>query len=193
MLMSTFEDSVGTLHGHWLCEVYAGDVVREPLTLEQLAENNAWLEDALISGRLPEGRHLGRVLNEKVHEFEGENLVTTTGKGLILDRLFGLAAAVAVTSCGVGATAAAAVVADTQLGSTPTILNFDALPTRSGLVVTAITTFGTGSANINWNELAQFNGTVNGTSTMLNRIAPIGPFNKTSAVSIVTTTTLTQG
>lgn len=31
----------------------------------------------------------------------------------------------------------------------------------------------------------------NGT-TLLNRIAPIGPFNKTSAVSIVVTVTLTQ-
>jgi hypothetical protein len=59
-------------------------------------------------------------------------------------------------------------------------------------VVTAIRTFATGEANINWQECAMFNGSVNGTSVMLNRIAPIGAFNKTSAVSIGLTCTLTQ-
>jgi hypothetical protein len=33
---------------------------------------------------------------------------------------------------------------------------------------------------------------VNGTSVMLDRIAPIGPFTKTSAVSIVAVVTITQ-
>lgn len=124
---------------------------------------------------------------------EGDNLVVTTGKQLLLDRLFAIGGTpTQVNSMGVGATAAAAAVTDTQLGSTPTIKAFDAGTSRAGLVVTCIATFATGDANISWNELAMFNGTVNGTSIMFNRIAPIGPFTKTSAVSIVVTVTITQ-
>lgn len=126
-------------------------------------------------------------------EADYDNLIVTTGKSLLLDRLFAMGGPpAAVNSIGVGATATAAVIGDTQLGSTPTIKATDALPTRTGLVTTAICTFLTTDANISWNEVAAFNGTVNGTSIMLNRIAPIGPFAKTSAVSIVVTLTFTQ-
>ena len=164
--MTTMEDEIVLAKGHWDFDVYEGDVVKDDE---------------------------GNILNKLVDHFEGDNLIVTTGKQLLLDRLFALGTPPgAVTAMGVGATAAAAIVGDTQLGSTPTIKVFDSLPTRSGLVVTCITTFATGDANISWNELALFNGTVNGTSIMLNRIAPIGPFNKTSAVSIVVTVTITQ-
>lgn len=123
---------------------------------------------------------------------EGDNLVVTTGKNLYLERTFGVAGAgAAISAMGVGASATAAAVGDTQLGTTPTLLPFDSTPTRAGLVVTCIRTFATSEANINWQELGLFNGTVNGTSVMFNRIAPIGPFNKTSAVSIVVTVTIT--
>jgi len=57
--------------------------------------------------------------------------------------------------------------------------------------VTAVTTFGTAQANISINEMATFNGTTNGTSTCFSRIAPIGPFTKTSALSISITYQLT--
>lgn len=180
-------ERVPQLIGHWRLDVHDGNVVRTPLTADQEEENRLSVE---LFG-LP--IHVGQVLSQPFRVIEGENLVTTAGKGLLLDRLFALGTPpTQINSMGVGATATAAAIGDTQLGSTPTILAFDSLPTRAGLVVTCITTFGTGSANISWNELGMFNGTVNGTSIMLNRIAPIGPFNKTSAVSIVTTVTLTQ-
>jgi hypothetical protein len=155
------------LRGHWRLDIYEGDVVRDAA---------------------------GRITNRLVEVIEGENTVTTTGKGLMLDRLFAMAGTpAAVNSMGVGATAAASAVTDTQLGSTPTIIALDSLPTRSGLVVTAIATFGTAQALISWNELALFNGTVNGTSVCFARIAPIGPFVKAASppISITVTVTIT--
>lgn len=148
------------LKGHWRLDVYKGDIVKD--------------------------EH-GRILNELERVIEGENLVTTSGKGMLMDRLYGLSGVGAMTQMGVGTSNTAANVADTTL--TGLVLQaFDATPTRSGLVVTSIATFGTGTANITWAELGSFNAT----PTMLNRIAPIGPFSKTSAVSIVVTLTLTQ-
>lgn len=127
---------------------------------------------------------------------EGDNLIVTSGKGLLLDRLFSIAGfGGAINSMGIGNSATGAAIADTQLGGAtpvPVLQALDSTPTRSGLVVTAVSTFGTTVANQTWQELALFNGTVNGTSVMLNRIAPIGPFTKTSAVSIVVTVTITQ-
>lgn len=163
--MTIMEDEIVLAKGHWNFDVYEGDVVKDDE---------------------------GNILNKLVDHFEGDNLIVTTGKQLILDRVFGLSAAVALSAMGVGASATAAAVGDTQLLTTPTLLAFDSVPTRSGLVVTCVRTFATGEANINWQELGLFNGLVNGTSVMLNRIAPIGPFNKTSAVSIVVTVTITQ-
>ncbi len=162
----TEKETIPKLKGEWVLEVYEGDIEKDPS---------------------------GNILNPKLETFSGTNLVVTTGKNLLLDRLFALGTPpTQINSMGVGASATAAAVTDTQLTTTPTILAFDALPTRSGLVVTCIRTFATTEANINWQELGLFNGTVNGTSIMFNRIAPIGPFNKTSAVSIVSTVTITQ-
>jgi hypothetical protein len=175
--------------GHWHLAVHEGDVERRPLTPEQKRENEAFRR---LNPDAPFPLHVGEIVSRPIDTYEGHNVVSTNGKGLLLDRLFGITAT-AVTSMGVGATAAAAVAGDTQLGSTPTILAFDALPIRASLVVSCIRTFATGEANISWNELAMFNGTVNGTSIMLNRIAPIGPFAKTSAVSIAATCQVTQG
>lgn len=117
---------------------------------------------------------------------EGYNLITTVGKGVIMDRLFGLSAVGVMTRIGVGTSATAAAITDTALTGS-TFVVYDATPTRVGLVVTCIATFGTAVANIVWAELGMDNGT-----TLLNRIAPIGPFTKTSAVSIVVTVTITQ-
>src|SRR5688500_13840137 len=151
-----------TLHppkGHWHLAVHDGDIERVPLTPEQQRENEAF-RAAFPDAPFP--LHAGRIVSRPIDTYEGDNLVVTAGKGLLLDRTFGITAT-AVTSMGVGATAAAAVVGDTQLGSTPTILNFDALPIRAGLVVTCITTFGTGSAHIFLNDLWLFHGIVYGT------------------------------
>lgn len=117
---------------------------------------------------------------------EGENLITTVGKQMIMDRLFGLSAVGAMTRIGVGTSSTAAAVGNTSLTG-GVFKVFDSAATRSGLAITCEATFGTGEANISWNELGADNGT-----TLLNRIAPIGPFNKTSAVSIAVTLTITQ-
>lgn len=138
----------------------------------------------------------GNVLNEVEYESPvWENIVVNNGKNLALDRLFGLSGAVAITSVGVGINSAAATVADTRLdaGVTGSVLvkTADAGTARAAQVVTIKATFSTSEANFNWNEAGLFNGNTNGTSVMFNRVV-IGPFNKTSAVSIIYTTTVTQ-
>lgn len=154
------------IKGFWTLEVYEGDIERD--------------ED-------------GRIVNELVEVIEGENLVVTAGKNLLLDRLFALSGPPSqVTHMGVGDSATAAAVGDTDLLAATNKFRkaFDSTPTRSGLVVTCVTTFATGDANFNWQELGLFNAASGG--SMFNRIAPIGPFTKSSAVSIVVTVTITQ-
>lgn len=186
-------DVLSPPQGHFHLAVYDGDVERLPLGAEQVRENEAWYASWPDA---PFPLHVGEIVSRPVDTYDGDNVVTTIGKGLLLDRLFAMAGTpAAVSAMGVGNSATAAAAADTQLlGATPapTLLAFDALPTRSGLVVTAIRTFATGEGNMNWQEIGLFNGTVNGTSVMFNRIAPIGAFNKTSAVSITATVTITQ-
>jgi len=124
-----------------------------------------------------------------------KNIIVTVGKNLTLDRLFGLSAAVAITSVGVGTDSTAATVGQLQLNPTVvgTVLvqTADAGTVRAAQVVTITATFGTAVANFTWNEAGLFNGNVNGTSIMFNRVV-IGPFAKTAAVSIVYQTTVTQ-
>lgn len=138
----------------------------------------------------------GNILNAVVYESPSfHNLVVNNGKNLALDRLFGLAAAVAITSVGVGTDSTAVVVGQTQLN--PTVIGSvllqtaDAGTARAAQVVTITSTFGTAVANFGWNELALFNGNANGTSAMFNRVV-VGPFAKTSAVSIVVQVQVTQ-
>jgi hypothetical protein len=122
--------------------------------------------------------------------------IVTNGKQLTLDRLFGLSAAVAVGAMGVGTDSTAFAVGQSQLN--PSVAGsvylqaLDAGTARSALTVTATTTYATGVANFAWNEIGLFNGTTNGTSVMLDRIAPIGPFTKSAAVSIIAVVQITQ-
>ncbi len=192
-------DILPTVKGHWRLDVFDGDVHRKELTLDQVAENRYELE--CQRNQNPDGgvylpKHIGHILDQSIQVLEGENLVTTIGKALLLDRLFSLGAPpLQVNSMGVGNSAIAADIGDTQLaGATPVpdLRPFDALPTRAGLVVNAVRTYATTEGNMNWQEMGMFNGLVNGTSVLFNRIAPIGAFNKTSAVSIALTCTLTQ-
>ncbi len=138
----------------------------------------------------------GKIINEVVYKSPTyKNMIVTTGKNLTLDRLFGFGAAVNITSVGVGVNNTAATLADTKLDAATTgnvlIQTADAGASRTGQVVTIQSTFGTGVANFTWNEAGLFNGNTNGTSVMFNRVI-IGPFAKTSAVSIVYVTTVTQ-
>lgn len=131
---------------------------------------------------------LGNVLNRVIWQQTATNLIVTTGKGLMLDRLFGLSAATYITGLAVGTSATAAAVGDTAITS-PAFKAFASTPTRSGLVVTAVTSFTTAEANINIQEAGLL--TASG-GTLFNRLAPIGPFNKTSAVALDVTVQITQ-
>lgn len=187
-------DLIKPMKGYWKCEVFEGEVERRDITAEQHRENQILRVGLGHSWTAP--LHVGEIVSKPIDIFEGDNLVTTGGKGLLLDRLYETAGFPAkISATGVGNSLTAAVVGDTQLlgaAPAPVLKVFDSVPTRAGLVVTSVTTFATGDGNQNWQELGEFNGVTNGISIMLNRIAPIGPFNKTSAVSIVVTVTLTQ-
>lgn len=159
------------LRGHFKLEAYAGE-------LRYDAEGHILNERAVI----PEWEATGL----PGHTWEGDNLIVTVGKQMILDRLYGLSAVGAMSRTGVGTSNTAAAVGNTSLTG-GVFKAFDATPIRTSLTVASITTFGTADANITWAEMALDNGT-----TILNRIAPIGPFTKTTAVSIVVTVSVTQ-
>lgn len=155
-------DRVPELKGHWILKVHEGDIVKDDY---------------------------GRILNPLVDVLDGYNLVTTVGKGTILDRLYALGSIGAVTKIGVGTDNTAAAVGNTTLTAVdygPAA--FDSLPTRASLVVTSQQTYSTAQGNITWAEIAEFTAA----NAMLNRIAPIGPYTKTSANSIIAVLQLTQ-
>lgn len=137
----------------------------------------------------------GEIVNPLVYEETKPNLIVTSGKDLALDRLFGLSSAVAISSVGVGTDSTAASAGQTQLNPSVSgsvlVQTADAGTARSSETVTIVSTFGTGVANFAWNECGLFNGNTNGTSKMFNRVV-IGPFTKSSAVSIVLTVQITQ-
>lgn len=172
--------------GSYKAYIYEGDIQRAPLRKWENEDNIEELWRAKQEGRLPEFYNQGRILNRKVGEFGGDNLVVTVGKQMIMDRLYGLSAVGAMTRLGVGTSNTAAAVGNTALTG-GVFVAFDSTPTRSSLTVTSQATFGTGTANITWAEMGSDNGT-----TLLSRIAPIGPFTKTSAVSIIVVYQLTQ-
>jgi hypothetical protein len=126
---------------------------------------------------------------------EGDNLVVTLGKDILLDRLFALSGTGQLTHMGVGTDSTAAAVGQTKLNpsvaGSVSFLAFDSTPTRSAEVVTCIRTWDTATGNFSWNELGLANSATNDGTHLFNRIV-IGPFNKTSAVSIVVTVTITQ-
>lgn len=155
-------DAIPGLKGHWTLRVYEGDIVKDDQ---------------------------GRVRNPLVDELDGYNLVTTVGKGIILDRLYGLSSVGAITKMGVGTSNTAAAIGDTSLTAVdygPAA--FDSTPTRSSLVVTSLQTWSTSQGNIAWAELGSFTAA----NALLNRLAPIGPYTKTSANSIQVSLALTQ-
>ena len=136
----------------------------------------------------------GKILNPIIFKSKPVfNMIVTSGKNLTLDRLFNLSGAVGITSVGVGDSSTAATLAQTGLIGTTNVLlqTADAGTSRTNQVVTIQSTFGTGVANFTWNEAGLFNGNTNNTSVMFNRVI-IGPFSKTTAVSIVYVTTITQ-
>ena len=148
------------------------------------------------------GKHRIKAYDYRTHRLKYdsgwlENLVTTVGKQLILNRLFGLSGPPAsVNWLGVGTDTTAPALNQTQLnpvipGSTY-IQAFDAGTVLAGQVVSAQATYGTSVANFTIAEGAMFNGAVNGTATMLNRVNITPAFTKTSALVVVYQVTFTQ-
>lgn len=131
---------------------------------------------------------LGNILNRVIWQQTATNLIVTTGKQLMLDRLFGLSGAAALSGLAVGTSATAAAIGDTTITSAA-YKAFASTPTRSGLVVTAVTSYTTAEANINIQEAGLL--TASG-GVLFNRLAPIGPFNKTTAVALDVTVQITQ-
>lgn len=137
---------------------------------------------------LDEKTGLLRIANPIVWSEKKYNLITTAGKGVVLDRVFALGGLVEVSHTNIGTSPTAAAIGDTTLAGR-VAKAFDALPIRTALAVVTITTFGTAEGNINIQEAALSSGAA---GPLLNRLAPIGPFNKTSAVSLQIRTTISQ-
>jgi hypothetical protein len=154
-----FIEAIGKQIGHWKIESYLGDIVRD------LA---------------------GNVTNELVETVEGYNLITTVGKGVIMDRIFGLSSVAAVSRIGAGTGNSAAALGNTSL-TNGVFVAFDSPSVKSGLTVVSTATFDTNTANITWAELGMDNG-----GSLFNRIAPIGPITKTPALSLIVTVGITQ-
>ncbi len=147
-----------------------------------------------------------------VDGWETANIIVDDGKSVMLGQLFGqnvsglqggnnFAYPAPMNTLGVGTDSTAAAVTQSKLnpgvaGSTSLIAiasyTMGAATGGAGSATAVVSaTWGTGVANFSWNEWGIFNGTTNGTSLMFDR-STFGAFNKTSAVSIVLTVTITQ-
>lgn len=184
-----FEEMIPNgVHGHWTAYVYEGELKYAPLTPEEKSDNFMWQK--AYPGEV---HNKGRILNKLVRKVEGNNLVVTVGKQLLLDRTFGSATVSSMTITCVGTGSGAAAAGDTALTASSQCVVFDATPQRIALVVTTTTTFTTTQANFTWNECALANGgPVGGQGGVIfNRIV-LGPFTKSSAVSIILSVAVTQ-
>lgn len=154
-------DNIDKIVGHWKATIYDGDKVFN--------------------------EH-GRCITPVLFESEAYNLITTAGKQLILDRIFGLSAVTAIAGTAVGTSATAAAIGDTAITGA-VYKAFASTPTRAALVVTALTSYTTAEANISVQEGGLLTASA---GILLNRVAPFLSFTKTTAVSMDITTQLTQ-
>lgn len=134
----------------------------------------------------------GRCITPVLIEVTRTNLITTVGKQLVLDRLFGLSSVIALAGTQVGTSATAAAVGDTTItGAAANFKAFASTPVRSSLTVTAITSYTTAEANIAIAEAGLLTA-ASGTGILFNRVAPFLSFTKTSAVALDITSAITQ-
>lgn len=139
----------------------------------------------------PVGHFLFELIDETgkvVETHEAYNRVVTVGKQLVLDRLFGLSTASSIAGMAVGTSATPSADGDTTITGA-VFKAFDAAPVRTGLSVVASTTFGTSEANIAIREVGLL--TASG-GVLFNRIAPTAAIDKTSALSLKITLTITM-
>ncbi len=154
-------EKIDKLRGIWTATVYDGD---------------------------KEWNDCGRCITPVLFTHTRTNLITTVGKDLILDRIFGLSSVIAIAGTSVGTSSTAAAVGNTAITGA-VYKAFASTPTRSSETVTALTSYTTAEANIAIAEAGLL--TASG-GTLLNRVAPFLSFTKTSAVALDITTQLTQ-
>jgi len=130
----------------------------------------------------------GRCITPVLFEVEQTNLITTVGKGLVLDRLAGIGGAVALAGTAVGTSATAAAVGDAAITGA-VYKAFAGTPTRSGLTATFLTSYLTSEANISIQEAGLL--TASG-GVLFNRVAPFLNFVKSSAVALDITSSVSQ-
>jgi len=126
-----------------------------------------------------------------------KNLMVNNGKNLLLDRLFGFSGPPgAISALGIGTDTTAVSATQTQLNPSVSgsvyLQALDGGASRSGQVASYQMTVATGNGNFAIGEGAAFNGTTNGTSTMLNRLLISPVTTKTSAQTLIYACTLTQ-
>lgn len=158
------------------------------ILLDQLEEaRGIWIVTAYDGDK--EYNSHGRCVTPVLWRASKTNLITTVGKQLVLDRLFGIGGPpAAISGTAVGTSATAAAVGDTAITGA-VYKAFASTPTRSGLSVTAITSYTTAEANITINEAGLL--TASG-GVLFNRVAPFLGFSKTTAVALDITTVITQ-
>lgn len=153
-------------------------------TNETLIGEWAW---TLYDGDKEWNEH-GRLLTPVLARGSKRNLITTVGKQLVLDRLFGLSSAVAVSGIAVGTSSAAPAVGDTAITGA-VYKAFAATPVRSGLSVTGTVNYTTAEANINIQEVGGL--TASG-GVLFNRAAPFYGATKSNQFALDVTMTVTQ-
>ena len=137
------------------------------------------------------GHFLFELINDQgvvVESHEQTNRIVTTGKYLMLDRLFGLGAATALVGMSVGTLATASADADTAITGA-VYKAFDATPVRTGLSVVASTTYAPSEANIAIREVGLLTGLG---AVLYNHIAPTASVDKNSALSLKVTVTISM-
>ena len=134
-----------------------------------------------------------KVTAKPIWEQQFFNLLANAGAALVEDLLIGAGGTVysnanAYIGSGDSATAVSAAHTDLQAATNKLRKAMDAtFPSRASQTLTFKSTFATGDANWQWNEMAVFNASSSG--TMLCRSLVSSPFTKTSALSIVATYT----
>ena len=134
-----------------------------------------------------------KITARPIFELEFENLLTNAGAQIVEDLLIGAGGTVfsnanAYIGSGDSSTAVNATHTDLQAATNKLRKAQDAtFPSRASQTLTFKSTFATGDANWQWNEMAVFNASSAG--IMLCRSLVSSPFTKTSALSIVATYT----
>jgi hypothetical protein len=128
--------------------------------------------------------------SDLVDHFVRENLIVTTGKQHVMDRLFGLSSSAALAGVSVGTNSTAAAIGDTSITSTGITTPYKAFTTatRSALVVTTTTDYSTAEGNGTLTEA----GIITAQGGILYNRLVFASLPKSSALSLQITITITQ-